>query len=143
MGASSYNGTTLPVDAKLDILHDMRMSAFERVFAILRASLARRIKKYTSLTRQSYGVMSASECRFCGRRGCPFDGAYAAQTIGLTPSTCSGRKERLERVHLRSRRALKRCLRCSLWPTGRASYYESSRQKVRTLRLFLVELRDQ
>jgi len=44
MDASSYNGTTLPVDAKLDILHDMRMSAFERVFAILRASLSRRIK---------------------------------------------------------------------------------------------------
>jgi hypothetical protein len=64
MDASSYNGTTLPVDAKLDILHDMRMSAFERVLTILRASLARRIKKYTSLTRQSYGVMSASDCRF-------------------------------------------------------------------------------
>src|SRR5215218_4923884 len=64
MDASSYNGTTLPVDAKLDILHDMRMSAFERVFAILRASLSRRIKKYTSLTRLSYGIMSASDCRF-------------------------------------------------------------------------------
>ena len=80
---------------------------------------------------------------FGGRRGCPFDCAYAAQTIGLTLSTCSEHKERLERVHLRSGRALKRYLRCSLWPTGRASYYESSRQKVRILRLFLAELRDQ
>jgi hypothetical protein len=101
-------------------------------------------QKHTLLTLQSYGVMSASGCRTwwsprMSVRQCLCRADNRPDSLSLQQA--EGTVE--ERVHLRSRRALKRCLRCSRWPTGRASYYESSRQKVCILRLFLAELRDQ
>src|ERR671913_2581308 len=100
-------------------------------------------QKHTLLTLQPYGVMSASECRYWRPPRMSVRQCLCRADNRPAPSACSGGKERKERLHLRSRRVLKRCLRCSRWPTGRASYYESSRQKVRILRLFLAELRDQ
>jgi hypothetical protein len=55
----------------------------------------------------------------------------------------SRRKQRKERLYLRSQGVPERRLRCFWRTTGRASHHEPGEQNVSILRLFLAELRDQ